>query len=46
MSLESVFAVLSGMIVLSQFPTSRELIGSIVMFAAIIISQLPSKKKH
>ena len=41
MSLESVFAVLSGMVVLGQFPTSRELIGSVVMFAAIIISQLP-----
>jgi len=45
MSLESVFSVLSGMVVLAQFPTTRELIGSIVMFAAIIISQLPSRKK-
>lgn len=44
MSLESVFSVLTGMVVLSQFPTEREFIGSIVMFAAIIISQLPSKK--
>ena len=44
MSLESVFSVLTGMVVLSQFPTEREFIGSIVMFAAIIISQLPAKK--
>ena len=46
MSLESVFAVLTGMVVLSQFPTERELAGSAIMFAAIIISQLPSKAKN
>lgn len=45
MSLESVFAVLTSMVVLSQFPTVRELVGSIIMFAAIIISQLPEKSK-
>lgn len=45
MSIESVFAVLTGMVVLSQFPTARELWGSLVMFLAIIISQLPSKNK-
>lgn len=45
MSLESVFAVLTGMVVLSQFPTTREMVGSIVMFAAIIISQLPARGK-
>ena len=45
MSLESVFAVLSGMIVLSQIPTLREAVGCVLMFAAIIIAQLPEKKK-
>ena len=45
MSLESVFAVLTSMVVLTQFPTGRELAGSIIMFAAIIISQLPERKK-
>ena len=45
MSLESVFAVLSGMVVLNQFPSTRELVGSVVMFAAIIISQLPLEGK-
>lgn len=45
MSLESVFAVLTGMVVLSQFPSGRELAGSLIMFAAIVISQLPEKKK-
>ncbi len=45
MSLESVFAVLTSMVVLSQFPTVRELVGSLIMFAAIIISQLPEKHR-
>lgn len=45
MSLESVFAVLTGMVVLSQFPSERELAGSAIMFASIIISQLPQRKK-
>lgn len=44
MSLESVFAVITGMIVLHQIPTSREGIGCVLMFAAIIIAQLPEKK--
>ncbi len=44
MSLESVFAVIAGMIVLSQVPTARESIGCVLMFAAIIVAQLPEKK--
>lgn len=44
MSLESVFAVLTSIVVLVQFPTRREIIGSVIMFAAIIISQLPERK--
>ena len=43
MSLESVFAVIAGMLVLSQVPTMRETIGCVLMFAAIIIAQLPEK---
>ncbi|MGN1418831.1 MAG: DMT family transporter [Acutalibacteraceae bacterium] len=45
MSLESVFAVLTGMVVLHQIPTAREAIGCVLMFAAIIIAQLPQKAK-
>ncbi len=45
MSLESVFGVLTAMIVLSQVPTAREAIGCVLMFAAIIVAQLPEKKK-
>jgi len=43
MCLESVFAVLSGIIILGEPMSGRELIGCIVMFASIVIAQLPSK---
>lgn len=46
MSLESVFGVLTAMIILHQVPTVREGIGCILMFAAIIVAQLPEKKKR
>jgi len=45
MSLESVFAALAGVILLNEKMTSQELIGSVIMFAAIILVQLPSKKR-
>ena len=44
MSLESVFAVLGGMVLLHEVPTVRETIGCILMFIAILIPQLPEKK--
>lgn len=44
MSLESVFGVLTAMVVLSQVPTVRETLGCVLMFAAIIVAQLPEKK--
>ena len=45
MSLESVFAVLGGALILFQIPTLFELAGCALMFAATVISQLPSKQK-
>ena len=44
MSLESVFAVLGGMVMLHEVPTLREALGCTLMFIAIIIPQLPGKK--
>ena len=44
MSLESVFAALGGVVLSGERFTSRELIGCIIMFAAIILSQLPSPR--
>lgn len=40
MCLESVFAVISAAILLKEIPTTREGIGCLVMFAAIIASQI------
>lgn len=46
MSLESVFAVICGVIILHEFMTGREILGCVVMFAAIIIAQIPPKKER
>lgn len=43
MSLESVFAVLGGALIFRESLTLIEVIGCGVIFAAVIISQLPSK---
>lgn len=47
LSLESVFAVIAGAIMLKEMMSVRELLGCAVMFAAIILVQipLPSRKK-
>lgn len=44
LSLESVFAVIMGIIVLHEQISGRELMGCIIMFAAIVLAQLPAKK--
>ena len=46
MSLESVFGVLFGTLILSEVMTGREILGCIVIFAAVIISNLPERKKR
>ena len=43
MSLESVFSALSGWVILGQGLSGRELAGCALMFAAIILAQLPGK---
>lgn len=45
MSLESVFAVLTSLVLLGQVPSIREGAGCVLMFVAIIVAQLPEKKK-
>ncbi|MBR2335584.1 MAG: EamA family transporter [Clostridia bacterium] len=45
MSLECVFAVLGGALLLSQIPTTSEIFGCILMLAATILSQVDIKKK-
>ena len=44
LSLESVISVLAGLVLLKQQLSGRELLGCVVMFAAIILAQLPDKK--
>lgn len=44
LSLESVISVLAGWVLLKQQLSGRELLGCVVMFAAIILAQLPDKK--
>ena len=46
MSLESVFAVLGGWIFLKEILSPRELAGCAIIFAAVIITQIPLKKKE
>lgn len=45
MSFESVFAVLSQVVVMWIMPSPREILGCAIMFAAILLAQLPEKKK-
>ncbi|MBE6529740.1 MAG: DMT family transporter [Ruminococcaceae bacterium] len=45
MSLESVFAVLAGVIILHERMSLREILGSVILFAAIILVQIPLPKK-
>ena len=50
MSLESVFAVLAGALLLHERMSARELAGCVVLFAAIVLVQIPlpdrEKKEH
>lgn len=46
LSLESVVAVVAGMIALGLFPTVNEWIGMAIIFAAIVLSQIPFPYKR
>ena len=46
LSLESCFSVLAGWAVLGETLSLRESVGCVLMFAAIILAQLPEKKKE
>ncbi|MBQ7643451.1 MAG: hypothetical protein IJS84_00305 [Spirochaetales bacterium] len=39
------FAVLGGTLILGEKMTGREAIGCLVMFIAVILAQIPSRKK-
>ena len=46
MCLESVVAVIAGWIVLGQEMSMREILGCVLMFAAIVVAQLPLTEKR
>jgi drug/metabolite transporter (DMT)-like permease len=43
MSMESVFAVLAGCILLHETMTAREIAGCVLMFAAVILANVPNR---
>ena len=46
MSLEAVFCALSGWLILHQTLSRREILGCALLFAAVILAQLPAMKKR
>lgn len=45
LSLESVISVLAGMVILHQNLSAREILGCVLMFAAILLAQLPQPSR-
>jgi len=45
MSLESVISVVAGWLILGEILSQKEIIGCVVMFAAILMAQIPAKAK-
>ena len=46
LSLESVVSVLAGWVILNQTMSSKEIFGCVLVFAAVILVQLPEKKRQ
>ena len=46
MSLESVISVIAGWLLLGQALSGREIFGCVLMFGAIVLAQLPERKKQ
>ena len=44
MSLESVFSALTGWLILHERLTGRELLGCLLLFAAVLLAELPAEK--
>ena len=45
MSLEAVFAAIGGWAILHETMTLQELLGCLLMFSAVVLSQIPEKRK-
>lgn len=46
LSMETVFALLAGWVILGEVLAGREYLGCAIMFIAIIVAQLPDKKRQ
>ena len=46
MSLESVFSVLAGWVLLGEKLAARELVGCVLIFCAVVLAQIPIKEKN
>ena len=46
LSLESVFSVLAGAVILGDRLSGREYLGCVLMFAAVVLAQLPWPPKR
>lgn len=46
LSLESVFSVLAGWLILGERMTIKEMLGCVLVFAAVILAQLPEKESE
>lgn len=46
LSLESVFSVIAGWLILRQELSGRELAGCLFIFCAVILAQIPARAKH
>jgi len=45
LSLESVFSVISGWLILNEVLSMREGLGCVLMAAAVVLAQLPGNKR-
>ena len=45
LSLESVFSVVAGAVILRDRLSGREYLGCVLMFAAVVLAQIPLKKR-
>lgn len=45
MSMESVFSVLAGAVILGEVLSGREYVGCVLMAVAVVLAQLPARKK-
>ncbi len=46
LSLESVWAAIGGALILKESMNARELVGCIILFASVIVAQLPAKSEE